>query len=288
MLPADGHVHTQFSWDARAVGDMHATCARAAALGLPSVAFTEHVDPGPWTVLGEVPPDTHAGTVDEHGRFLAAPLDVAAYLEEVDRCRRAFPGLRVLTGVEWTEPHRHPDALAALLAAAGADLDSVERVVGSVHTLPDLAATSPGGAVVEVPDAHAQRPALEVVTAYLTEVTAMAAGSASFAVLGHVDYPLRSWPADAGLVPWDALEEPFRAALQALAASGRALEVNTRLPLEPRVVTWWREAGGEAVTFGSDAHLPAALAHGFAEAAAMVEARGFRPGRTPHDWWARA
>ena len=42
-LPADGHVHTEFSWDADR-GDMNATCARAVALGLPVVAFTEHVD----------------------------------------------------------------------------------------------------------------------------------------------------------------------------------------------------------------------------------------------------
>jgi histidinol-phosphatase (PHP family) len=60
------------------------------------------------------------------------------------------------------------------------------------------------------------------------------------------------------------------------------------VPLHPEIVRWWHEEGGDAVTFGSDAHHPAALAHGFPEAAAMAEAHGFRPGRHPYDFWARS
>lgn len=46
-----------------------------------------------------------------------------------------------------------------------------------------------------------------------------------------------------------------------------------------------RTCGGRAVTFGSDAHTPSALAYAFAEAVAMVEAHGFRPGRDHYDTW---
>jgi hypothetical protein len=46
-LPADSHVHTQWSWDAVA-GSMEDTCQRAAAIGLPAVAFTEHADFTSW------------------------------------------------------------------------------------------------------------------------------------------------------------------------------------------------------------------------------------------------
>ncbi len=59
------------------------------------------------------------------------------------------------------------------------------------------------------------------------------------------------------------------------------------MPLHPDVVSWWRDEGGRAVTFGSDAHEPLALAHGFAEAAAMVESSGFRPGSDPWQAWLR-
>jgi histidinol phosphatase-like PHP family hydrolase len=41
VLPADGHVHSEWSWDAPD-GSMERTCARALDIGLPAVAFTEH------------------------------------------------------------------------------------------------------------------------------------------------------------------------------------------------------------------------------------------------------
>ena len=293
VLPQDGHVHSQFSWDASGVGDMRATCARAVAIGLSSLAFTEHVDLTPWSLHGRDLPAHYTGHVDEHGRFLAQPLAIAAYLEEIDRCRRAFPDLRILSGVELSEPHRHPGAVAGLLAAAGLDgTDGLDRVIGSVHALADLSAGVPptepaDSASVEVVDAYVQRAPVDVVIAYLEEVTALAGSDAGFAVLGHIDYPLRSWPEAAGPVPWPALEEAFRAALGSLAPSGRALEVNTRLPLSPLVVTWWHEAGGQAVVFGSDAHRPEDLAHDFTETAAMVQAHGFRPGPVPYEMWGR-
>ena len=37
--------------------------------------------------------------------------------------------------------------------------------------------------------------------------------------------------------------------------------MNGRLvPLDSTVLTWWRDEGGDAVSFGSDAHLPSAVA----------------------------
>ena len=48
-LPADSHVHSEFSWDtggptSSAAGTMDRTCARAVRIGLPAVVFTEHLD----------------------------------------------------------------------------------------------------------------------------------------------------------------------------------------------------------------------------------------------------
>jgi histidinol phosphatase-like PHP family hydrolase len=153
MLPPDNHVHTQWSWDADA-GSMEGSCARAVELGLPSIAFTEHVD---------------------HTRWVIAP-----------------------------------------------ERQSVRR-----------------------------------------------------------------WPAAAKPCDPADFEEEYRAVLRALARSGRALEISTRLPARPEIVRWWHEAGGEAVSFGSDAHQPPVVARGFQEAAAIVEAQGFGPGRDPHDFWRR-
>jgi histidinol-phosphatase (PHP family) len=79
----------------------------------------------------------------------------------------------------------------------------------------------------------------------------------------------------------------YRHVLRTLASTGKALEVSTRVPLRPQILTWWRQEGGQAITFASDAHDPAAFATGFAEAAHMADAAGFAAGRDPGDFWGR-
>lgn len=59
---------------------------------------------------------------------------------------------------------------------------------------------------------------------------------------------------------------------------------NTRIGLDPLIVEWWHQAGGQAESFGSDAHSGSAVGHGFTEAAAMAEGIGFRPQADPHDF----
>jgi hypothetical protein len=62
--------------------------------------------------------------------------------------------------------------------------------------------------------------------------------------------------------------------LNALAASDRILEVNTKSPLvSAGLLGWWREAGGRAVSFGSDAHQPWRVGDKFKLAVDVVERR---------------
>ena len=276
-LPADSHVHSEWSWDAPG-GSMELTCRRALEIGLPAVAFTEHADHTVWQVAAGEPHDDDKLTafLAPDGTVTPPALDLDGYLESVQRCREQFPGLRVISGVEIGEPHLHGAVVAGLLAAGRFD-----RVLGSLHCLPV------DGRFHEVAGLYRDRPAGDVVRAYLGEVARLVQLSDAFAVLAHIDYPVRDWPAHAGPFDPDAFEDEYRHALGLLAAGGRALEVNTRVPLHPRVVRWWREEGGTSVTFGSDAHDPDVLALGFRDAAALVQAHGFRPGRHPWDVWTR-
>jgi histidinol-phosphatase (PHP family) len=270
-------VHTEWSWDA-AAGSMERSCARAVGLGLPSIAFTEHADFTGWAVDPEVKArmrPQNAARVGPDGRFRPPPLDAAAYLACVQRCREKFPGLRILSGTELGEPHWHPEQVKAVLGTG-----TFDRVLGSVHS---LEAASPR--VVDLLFGRAD-PA-ELIRAYLAEVLRLAESAAPFAVLAHIDYPVRHWPERAPRFDPAAFEDEYRAVLAALARSGRALEANTTVPLSPVIVRWWYEAGGMALTFGSDAHEPSAVARRFAEMAAAAEAAGFHPGRHPHDFWRR-
>jgi histidinol-phosphatase (PHP family) len=252
---------------------MEGSCARAVELGLPSIAFTEHVDFTRWLLAPEVEGEEgwfDPAWVGPDGRFRPPPLDSAGYLACVQRCREKFPDLRIVSGAELGEPHWHEQQVSAVLGAGGFD-----RVLGSVHT---LAPDEPW-----MVDDHLcqQLGPAATIRRYLAEALRLASSSAPFAVLAHIDYPLRFWPESAGPFDPGAFEDEYRGVLHALARSGRALEINTRVPLPAPIVRWWHQAGGEAVSFGSDAHRPAAVAAGLAEAAAMAEAAGFHPGRQP-------
>jgi len=278
VLPADDHVHSEWSWDAPG-GSMERTCARALDLGLPAVAFTEHADYTAWIVLaGELDDHEHLKAFVTSDGTLAPPaLDLDGYLECVQRCRDQFPQLRIISGVELGEPHWHSGVAASLLKAGQFD-----RVLGSLHCLPFEAGFS------EPPNLYRRRPAAEVVREYLAEVPRLIKGFDAFAVLAHIDYAVRFWPSQAGPFDPREFEDEFRHALRELADSGRALEVNTRGQVHPEIIRWWRDEGGTAITFGSDAHDPTALAHGFHEAVAVVEAHGFTSGRHTHDFWTRS
>jgi len=246
---------------------MEATCRRASEFGLPAIAFTEHAD---FVAV-------HEGQHE---------LDVHGYLDCVERCRSRFPDLRILSGVELGEPHLYPEKTAAVLAAGPLD-----RVLGSVHCIRvdgrprDL--SERGLMTPEAAPRHFR--------AYLAEVLALARSGQPFEVLAHLDYPRRYWPHDRLQLDESDFEEDYRAILGEAARRGAVLEVNTSRGAEgprglcpgPAVIGWWREEGGELVSFGSDSHEPAKIAAGFTAAAAAVEAAGFRPAADPADHWRR-
>ena len=273
VLPADDHVHSQFSYDTGADASMLAACQRALALGLPSIAFTEHVELVEPTVGDALQVRGITAAYGERVR----PLDVQGYLASIEECRDRFPSLRVLSGVEAGQPHLVAVSLGAVLAAGPFD-----RILGSCH------AVVHDGVLLEVTALFRLMPTDEIVRRYFAEVLALVEGSDAFQVLAHVDFVGRYFPRAGETYDGAAYEAEYRAVFRALAGSGRALELNTRSRLATvEQLRWWYEEGGPAVSFGSDAHLPWVVGDGFADAAAMAEAAGFRPGRHPYDWWRR-
>jgi|SRR5690349_1930634 len=273
MKPADNHVHTEWSWDTSLEASMQRSCERAVQLGIPSVAFTEHVD---FTSWGEGDGGEDPG-VEIRTRAYAQPLDVEGYLASVERCRERYPDLRVLTGIEAGEPHLFAGSVGRVLASA-----DFQRVLGSLHSVVE------NGRLVAADSLFGSIPAVDVMRRYLGELLQLVKGSDAFEVLAHADFPRRYWPA--GEAPYDEglFEDEYRAVFRELAASGRVLEMNTRSPLwSVELLTWWRDEGGAAVSFGSDAHLPWRVGALFDEAVAIVEAAGFRPGRDRYDFWRR-
>jgi histidinol-phosphatase (PHP family) len=242
---------------------MERSCERAIELGLPAIAFTEHAD---WALV-------HEG---QH------PVDLAGYFDSIERCRARFKGLRILTGVELGEPHWFPRETKELLAAGPLD-----QVLGSVHCI------RLDGGMLDASQFR-DRAGLDfpgAVRAYFGEVLAMLEAGEPFETLAHIDYPKRYWPESLPAYKETDYETEIRGILVAAARTGRVLEVNTTrgnvLCPDITVVRWWREAGGQAVQYGSDAHQPDKVAEGFRVATQMVEAAGFKPTRDPVALWRR-
>ena len=79
-LAGDGHVHSEWSWDvglgdphADAAGLMDSMCRRAVQIGLPALAFTEHLDVTGWPIEPEDLPDRLRPLISKNG-VLTPPL----------------------------------------------------------------------------------------------------------------------------------------------------------------------------------------------------------------------
>ncbi len=258
MRIPDYHVHTEWSYDGPR-GSMEKSCERALEIGLPAIAFTDHAD------FVKVHPGQYC-------------VDIVGYLDSVERCRARFKSLRIHSGVELGEPHWFPEETHRVLSVG-----KLDHVLGSVHCV------RLGDRIIDASQL-AKTPDVDPVTfahAYFTETLAMIEVGQPFQTLAHLDYPKRYWP---GYREED-FEEQLRAILAAAAGRELVLEVNTTrgnvMCPSLAVLRWWREAGGEAVSFGSDAHDPAKIAAGFEQASELVEAAGFKPAAEPTALWRR-
>lgn len=247
------------------------SCEQALALGLPAVAFTDHVDFTDWIDGDQV----GAAGLDPHRYGRMRLLDVPGYLATVADCRERHPDLRILSGAEIGEAHMFGASARRLAESAGFD-----RVLGSLHAIPL------GGRLTSAEDLFRQLSPTEAMRQYLAEVVRLIEQSDIFEVLAHLDFPRRMWPASAGPYQEQAFEAEYRAVLRALAGTGRVLEINTKSPLASvELLSWWRDCGGTAVSFGSDAHQPWRVGDKFKQAVDIAEAAGFSPGRDLFDFW---
>ncbi|MDG4666656.1 PHP domain-containing protein [Mycobacterium sp. 236(2023)] len=273
MLPSDNHVHTRWSWDTAEASTTERQCRAAIERGVPAVAFTEHVDFTAWSG------GDRTASLEVGDRPGVLPLDIAGYTAEIARCRDMFPELRILSGIEAGEPHYFAASVANVLGAGNFD-----RVLGSLHAIPLHGRLEwVDAALFARIDAH------DLMDRYFTDMVTLVEDCDVFTVLAHCDYPRRYWPADrAGPYREADFEEHYRTVFRGLAPSGRALEINTRSPLASvELIRWWWEEGGDAVSYGSDAHVPERLGDQFELAVDIVEAAGFRPGRDRFDFWRR-
>jgi len=250
-IPPDYHIHTRFSCDSKT--KMATACEAAIALGMGEIGFADHADFEPL--------DACCGY-----------LRPAAYLAEIERCRRRYGHrLTVRAGVEVGEAHVYRDRVAALLE--GHEFDFVLGAVHWVDGRPDFDGRYFTGQTLA-----------EGLRAYFEELVRLAA-EADYDVLAHFDIVRRAAHRSFGpqMLDYAPYEETIRHILRTLVERGKGLEINTSTyrrgmgdpspPLE--VLRWYRELGGEILTLGSDAHTAGSVGSCLDVALEMAQTAGF-------------
>ena len=267
----DYHVHPDFSQDA--AGSMVEYCGRARQIGLDELCFTTHCEPDPMRTESEY--------VRVAGMHRSVDSDWCdSYFREIERCRRDFPDLIVLAGVEVGYELGLEGVIHDFLARYPFDF-----VLGAVHCLDHVAITS--GAELDRFKIEYHHHGAEYVAGRYFEYIRAAAGSGLFDCLAHLDVyrkyiqPLYDEQFDR------AVELLLAPTLEHIARSGTGLEVNSsalrRGMAEPypaeRIVRMARQAGVEVFTVGSDAHAVKDLGVGLDRVEALLGRAGIRPAR---------
>lgn len=246
------HFHSRVSFDAEyPLAEM---CRAAREAGQRHLCVTDHCD-----------------LIDEYGKPDDS-FDWSRVDEELRQARAMFPDLEIRRGVELGQALLRPESAERVLREPGIDF-----VLGSMHN-------TPAGLDYYWTKFTDRRQCLEILEQYLNYLLQLS-GTDFFDSLAHLTYPIRYMRFRDGVeVDFHPFDDLILEILRTLAERGKALEVNASgyrqglgEPLPPAyILRMYREAGGELVTIGTDAHEPGHMADGLDRAAALIGACGFR------------
>jgi histidinol-phosphatase (PHP family) len=241
----DYHVHTCWSDGVGAAAEL---VARAVELGLPEVGLTDHLVPFD-------PDDDYGVPHHQLAEYVAAVREAAAE-------RRAH----VLVSIEVDYA---PQTWAQMVDLVGGH--RFDYIIGSVHAVD-------GKAVDYIEETVLRNwPDEDVLyTRYYRTVAEMAA-SGVIDIVGHLDLPKKF-----GRRPGPAVRRTEDAALDAIAAAGVLVEINTSglrfrsgEPFPSADLLAKVHDRGIGITFGSDAHRVEDVAGGFSAALALARSAGY-------------
>lgn len=253
----DLHMHT--SRCGHAEGTLEAYVAAARAAGIATIAFTDHL-PLPAEILAR----------DPHATAYAMPeSQLDAYVADVLAVRAqaaAAGGPEVLLGIEADLHPGNESHVRRLL-----ELHPFDIVLGSVHFVDGWAFDDP-----DRRDGYSDWDVRALLERYFDDLIA-AAQTGLADVIGHADLVKKF-----GYVPEGDLAPLYERAASAFAAAGVAVEVNTAGLRKPCAELYPSagflralRAADVRVTTGSDAHTPAEVGAGLAEAREALLAAGY-------------
>ncbi len=255
MYLCDVHTHTKISPDSKAA--LRDMAAAAAAAGLQELCVTDHSDLLGW-----------------HGESITSFPWEAALAQYREAKETAPEGLDLRLGIELGSSTFDPPVAQAILDGAGDQLDfvlgSFHNWIGAMDNIELYSTDFTGNLDLCV---RAMLLCLEHTRRMIRDYPTF------YDSLAHIAYPLRYAARDGVPLTIQAFEDPVRDIFKTVAETDHALEVNTRHGLDldswNLILRWFKEAGGELVTVGSDAHTPGDVGRGIPEALDIIQAAGF-------------
>ncbi len=249
-LPADYHMHTPLC--RHATGEPAEYAARAVALGLTEIGFSDH------SPMAQ----------DDFDRWRMNLDKLDEYVSKVRKAQKDFPQLTIRLALEADYLPGYEDWVRDLAGRYPWDY-----FIGSVHYVSDDWAIDDPQKLSE----WNHRDATEVWSAYVERLT-KAAETGLFEIIGHADLPKKYGhrpPRDC--MPW--YQKFFAAAKRhncsiELNTAGLRKECHEIYP--SRDILQLAYKTGVPITFGSDAHAPGEVGMNFAEAVQLAREVGYR------------
>ena len=263
MITADCHTHSTNSPDG--CNAPEAMILRAIELGIGTYALTEHCEVNRWFCY-------------DHYREHFNPEDTYDFSNDFEnsmcdnmRMKEKYAGkLTFINGIELGQAQFNTG-----LAIAVAEDKRLDFVIGSVHQVrgyDDFAFTD-----------FNKVDAQTLVDKYYSEIYEICQ-CGCFDVLGHLTYPLRYIEGNWGIkVDMEINKEIIYASMKLLAEKGKGIEINTsglrqkygKTFPDLEYVKLFRDAGGEIISVGSDAHCTEDLGKGIPEGIEIAKEAGF-------------
>lgn len=238
----DMHVHTEFSGDSETKMETYMEVVNKHNVGV--ICFTDHVDHNP----------------NDYGYQY---YDQQKYFHEFKNVSDRYQGnCKILSGIEFSEPHIYVDQLKELQNYP------YDYIIGSIHWI---------GNLFPCKEVREKYHAEEFYYLYWIEVL-KAVQAGGFDCLGHMDFPKRYYEN----VVYD--KEVVKQIFCIMVKKGIVLEINTssiRKGLSEtmpdfELLELYKDCGGRYITTGSDAHYEEDLAADLSVAEAIIAKAGLK------------
>ena len=256
---ADYHVHSNKSFDADPKTSIESILKTAVNREIDEIILCDHYDVN-WVISGENP------DVDFHDS-----------LNQINAAKKKFENINnnteFLLGIELGQPNQFPDKASEVLA--NNDFDFVLCALHNARDEQDFY-------YIDYKNINILN-LIKIFEKYTNELCELA-NWGNFHSLAHITYPVRYFLLNNIHIPMEKYNDLYKKLFKILIHRGIALEVNTsglrkkinQLSPTYDLLKLYKEAGGELITVGSDAHNTLDIFSGIPYTYERLRAMGFK------------